>query len=83
MGKFWKYALLVVSWPLLAVLLFFTGKTPKPGVRWPDANHGRAIVLAVTLRIWSLAVLLTLIWVVVFSVVVPMIIKRRNGQAEA
>ncbi len=83
MGKFWKHAVLVVSWPLFAVVLYLTGESPKPGVRWPDANHGRAVALAVTLRIWSIAVLLTLIWVVTFSIVVPMLQKRRDGQAGA
>jgi hypothetical protein len=86
MGKLLKIGAVVVSWPLLALVLYVTGDAAPTGVRWVDANVGRAEAMAATLKIWMFVVLLITIWTIMFSVIVPTIERRRlserNGQSE-
>ncbi len=70
----------LASWPVLLVLLFFTGNEPRNGQRWADANSGRGSLLAVTGMVWMTAVLLLGIWKLVFSVILPAMERVRSGR---
>jgi hypothetical protein len=78
-----KRVVLLVSWPLMATLLWVTGNKPAPGARWADVNEGRGQFLAITGSLWMFGVLLWLIWKLVFSVVLPYFERRRDQSSAA
>jgi hypothetical protein len=78
-NRFLRNGLLIVSWPLLAVVMWLTSTKPANGQRWADANENRGSVLALTGAVWMFAMLLWATWWFTFSVVIPMLQRRRNS----
>jgi hypothetical protein len=76
-------AIALASWPLLVAALFLTSAQPQNGQRWADANPGRGALLAATGMLWMTGVLLTGIWKLVFSVVVPALERSRASRSHA
>jgi hypothetical protein len=71
---------MVLSWPLLALVAFLTSTEPAEGQRWADANPGRGALLAAVGLPWMTAILLVVIWKLVFSVLLPRIGPGRRNE---